>query len=272
MKGQELDVDVSGTKLFISTDSHPEVERFVLEFDKTEKYIRRPLSILYKLGYDEIQINFKDPKILSQVQEQTEALLGFEIVHQTPNSCLVKNVASPLDTEFESVMRRVFLVLISMGNEFVDAVEKGKLDILKDIAQLEKTNNKLTFFCERLLNKHGYKEERKKTFVYNLISHLEYIADHLGNICFYLSTRPKIKLSPTTLKIARDIVMLIDKYYELYYKFEFIKFGPLKDKQELVEKQCKQMFEKKVSGSELRVVHSLYSIVFHLHHMTESMA
>ncbi|MEM4247397.1 MAG: AbrB/MazE/SpoVT family DNA-binding domain-containing protein, partial [Candidatus Woesearchaeota archaeon] len=113
-KGDEVEVEENGNKIQISTAKEALLETAKIHFSNSDTFLQRPLMTFYRLGYDQVEITFDDPQVIPRIQDEIERLMGFEIVNQTERSCVVKNVASAMDTEFESILRRIMLMLIEM--------------------------------------------------------------------------------------------------------------------------------------------------------------
>jgi phosphate uptake regulator len=206
------------------------------------------------------------------IQAQLEELLGFEIVGQSARYCLIKNVASALDSEFDAILRRLFLLILSMAKESQDAIKKGDYSALKDIAEMEKVSNKLTFFCQRVLNKRGYKDFKKTAMMYNLVCLIEGVADDLRNICLYLySCKGKFKISKDLAHMYSLMLSTIEDAYKLFYNFNFEAMFKLTEKKLKVEDYALKVFSKK-DEKDFVVTHHILTIVDKLHHMTVDMA
>jgi bifunctional DNA-binding transcriptional regulator/antitoxin component of YhaV-PrlF toxin-antitoxin module len=48
-KGDELEVEEKGSSVTVSTSKDIEAEKVTIKFDETKKFLKRPLSTLYKL-------------------------------------------------------------------------------------------------------------------------------------------------------------------------------------------------------------------------------
>ncbi|MBU1850159.1 MAG: hypothetical protein KKH40_05520 [Nanoarchaeota archaeon] len=123
-KGAELEVEESGSTLFVSTDKAVNIER--KEFSAIEEgiFTKKNLSHLYQLGYDEVDIQFKDTKTLNEIKERLTNCLGFEIIDQKENRVYIKSIATTLETEFDTLLRKSFLITNEMGRGLIEALEK----------------------------------------------------------------------------------------------------------------------------------------------------
>ncbi|MBS3133331.1 phosphate uptake regulator PhoU [Candidatus Woesearchaeota archaeon] len=222
-KGAELEVEERGQQIVFSTSKRTDSEGVQVDFSEldTEVIRRWVLASLHKSGYDEIEILYKDSSLINVIQETIkEMLIGFAVIEQSKNRCVIRIVAEEQEKEFETILRRAFLVTKNMGDGIYSYIEEGKLGALNELLALEKTNNQLTNFCERILNKKGYKNDKKTCFIYVIVWNLEKICDHYKDICKFLASSPKAKVSKPVLEMLKTANEYFNSYYELFYKFD----------------------------------------------------
>jgi len=269
-KGDEIEIAEEGNTLRISTGKGLDVEKAVINIKNPSHFMRRSISSLYKLGYDEIEVDFEDAKVIDLIQKELDELLGFEIVNQTEGSCILKNIAPGLDTEFDSILRRIFLMNLSMAKDSYDSVVKGDLERLDDIMKLESTNNKLTNFCERMLNKKGYKDYKRVNIIYLIIVNLERIADEFRDLCDYIHKNQEMKISKDTLAVYKGCVELFDLFYQLFYNYDLEKMFKMKEKRIELETRAFGLITKKKDDTV--TLHYMIAIIQLIHHMTEGLS
>jgi phosphate uptake regulator len=240
-KGEELELVENGPRLLISTAQPRELRKGSVDVSAaTERTLRWVLSSLHKKGYDEIEIRTENPKHASLIEELLKDLfLGFAVVHTSKSRCVVRSVAKDLDDQFDAILRRAFLVTLDLAEQSYTFAKDGMFDDLKGLLDLEKTNNQLTNFCERLLNKRGHSDTVNTNFLYVIIWNLEKIADDYKYICEYLAERKKV--SKPTLAVFKDINNLLRMYYELFYKFDIKQLSELSDSLKKLRKKMERL-------------------------------
>jgi phosphate uptake regulator len=266
-KGDELEISEEGSILKINADKDMQFEKATLHLSTPENFMKRSISTLYKQGYDEIDITFDDAAVVDLIQAEVGELLGLEIVNQTEKSCVLKNIAQGLDTEFDNILRRIFLITISMAKDSYEAIEKGDLERLDDIAKIEKTNNKLVIFCERLLNKKGYKDYKKVCFLYNLVNNLERLADEYRDICDYMYSNKKAKVGKDTMQIYKGCNDLFEFFYKIFYNYSLDDVVGYRKKRIEIESKAYSLLKTKES-TDIIFLHYLLIIVKLLHHVS----
>lgn len=260
-KGEEIDLTEEGDTVLIKTVKGIKPEgRPKIDISGTGALSLRILAGLYKSGYDEFELVFDDPKILKKVEKDLkEFLIGLEIVSQSKQGCIIKILAQEMDTEFDNVLRKIFLSLISFSNESLESYKKGDFKALQEILEYEKTNNKLTTFCRRILNKKSYTKTLKLTYLYCLVEELEKIADEYRYICEYLMKKEP-KSSKDILEIYQKTNNFFNEFYELFYKYDQAKIINLYNLKKEVITEIDLQFDKK-NGSYHKILHHLANIV-----------
>ncbi len=254
-KGEEVDVVETGPRLIVSTAEPRMLRKGVVDVSSaSERALRWLLSSLHKKGYDEIEIKVNDSQNASVIDQLLKDLfLGFAVVHSSGSSCIIRSLAKELDDQLQVIVRRAFLVTLSLADQSLELIRQKKYSELKDLLELEKQNNQLTNFCERILNKRGLDEPAKTSFLYVIMWNLEKIADEYKYVC---ESADK-KLSRSSIDVFAGVNSLLRRYYELFYKFDVVKLSELSDDFKVLKNRIEQLIVK----SEDAVVLS------HLHHI-----
>lgn len=228
-KGEELELEERGDELVIKTKQAQKGKKVTLDAKNLhERTLKWVLSGLHKSGYDEIEVLFEKKETLNTIQDTIKNLfMGFAVIDQTSKKCVLKSLSTELDEEFDAVLRRAFLVTNSLASSTLEMIHSGNFKDLEDLHTLEKTNNQLTNFCQRILNKKGF--SRLDLFRYVIIWNLEKIADDYKYICSDLSKAKKI--NPEILVLFKQTNELFLDYYNLFYNFN------LKDLNEIAKKK-----------------------------------
>jgi phosphate uptake regulator len=232
-KGQEVDVEAQGAQLTISSSDQSVDKKISVDVTSlnTEGVQRWLLSALHKAGYDEIEISYKDARIGKGIQDTVrDLMIGFAVVEQLKNKCIIRLVAREQEKEFDSILRRAFLVTKALGEGLIAYLESGQSGDTSELLTLEKTNNQLTNFCERILNKKGRGE--KTCFWYVIAWNLEKICDDYKKLAILLQGRTADKIAIASLKGCNEFFA---GYYELFYTFSLAEFDPLNEKRKIIE-------------------------------------
>ncbi len=238
-KGDEVEVIESGKTITVfSPGNHEEIKTTEIDLAGLEKIVNRVIGLLYKIGYDQITIKYSSPEFVSAIQKcLQEDMIGYEIVEQHPNYCIIKTVASSSEGEFESILRRTYLLLKSMLEGISAAMENGDKKTLPSLRFLEKTNNKYTAFCRRVINKKGIHGVHNLTIFYSLVEEIEKIADQGKYLCDDLLEQKSSKVEGENLELFKQVVDLYNRTYDLHYAFSTKKLAALFEiRKELIDK------------------------------------
>lgn len=217
-KGDDMNVDEKDKNLIIGFNTSS--VKTVREADLTnfDILIHRRLRALYISGADEIRVKFEEPKIIEKVQKELRnGLIGFEVVEQSKNSCTIKCISEESNSEFDSLLRRIFILLQSMGNDISENLSKKEYN-LEYIQFTDHNINRFTNFCLRYLNKKGYKDYEKTCVIYSLIQGLEYLGDLYKKIGMEISKNKKA--DKDIIKIISLINSQFTECHHLFYKFD----------------------------------------------------
>ena len=262
-KGDELEIEEQGNKLTINTEKDFQVERVELDIDNLDPMILRSVVALYKRGVDEVKINFNNPELIESVQKSIgKEAVGYEITEQGKDYCVVKHISGELE-EFDPVLRRTFLLLISMAEESLNSIIKNEFGHLKNIAFLEEANNRFTTTCRRYLNKKGYIDTRKIGPLYYIIEEIENIADQYKYLCNHLYSlrNKKIKINKEILEMCKETNLMLKNFYELFYKFDKDKLVFIGNRRKTLVERFLQLLQKNLNNDERIITYHLFIIM-----------
>jgi len=219
-KGDELSVNEKGSQLTVSCDLNPKLERAEIKLKDYDILAPRFIHALYKRGIDEIKVYLESPKAFATIQHVlSNETVGFEIIEQGSNYCVIKNVSSQIDG-FDSVLRRTFLLLSNMADDCVTALQEKNLDALSNLLLLEQSNNRFTTLCRRYLNKYGSETYDKTGPLYYIVEDLENVADEYKYLFQQLrALKPdKMKIKKAHVEIYGKLAKMIRLFHESFYK------------------------------------------------------
>lgn len=238
-KGSELDVIENGNKITLATHSARSISKANADLTHaTERTLRWTLSSLHKQGFDEIELTLANTEQSMIVEELLRDLfIGFAIVHKTPHSLTLRAISAELDDQLDTILRRAFLITLQHADGLHEALHAGKKETLAPLLTLEKQNNQLTNFCQRILNKKGHANPIKTNFLYVITWNLEKIADEYKYLTDYLLTAKADKKTPGLLAKTNA---LLRGYYELFYAFDAKKLATLSESYKTLEREIKR--------------------------------
>ncbi|HIH39607.1 TPA: AbrB/MazE/SpoVT family DNA-binding domain-containing protein [Candidatus Woesearchaeota archaeon] len=274
-KGDELDVLEDGHKLIVNTGKAVStMETKEINADEMGTLLKKYLFALYKRGVDEIKIRYSNSDMANTVRKiiLTETV-GYEVVSQTPKSCVVRLITSGSITEFDNLLRRAFLLLLSMGDEALMSLKLKALSHLSQTALLEEPNNRLTTVCRRSLNKWGSETFSKIGPIYYIIEEIENIADEYNFMCNNLyalrDSGKKAEISDEVINILEKVNGIVRLFYEGFYKYDINKFIAIdKTRREIVKDAHDIVENKSPTPAEYYVMHHGITIMERMFDMT----
>lgn len=219
-KGDELEISEYGKELRVTTKKEYTLDKREIDIKDMERVGRDSITSLYVQGCDEILLKYNDPKFSEIIQYLiSREILGFEIINQANNTCLIKDLAGHNVDEFNNSLRRMWLLVLDLSAESLDSIRKNDLGRVKNIKSLDSTINKFSNYCLRLLIKRGHIDFNKTPAYYHFIKSLEELADRYKDLCnLYLTSHEKI--NQIFVENFQRINQNLNEFYELFYKYE----------------------------------------------------
>ncbi|MBI4144130.1 hypothetical protein HY486_02695 [Candidatus Woesearchaeota archaeon] len=218
-KGDELDVVEQKGGLVISANEPitPE-KKMEIHVKDVDNFLKRMFFVPYAHGCTEIKVTFDDKKVINKVENVLEMMMGFEMTEQGKNYCIVKQVANANGEEFEPVLNRIFISNKAVMTELLELINSDDYEKLRALSLSELTNNRLVYFCLRLLTLQGYKDPYYTGCLYYVILTLEEIADDLRDICTWIADN-KLKLHKSVAELLYRVTVFYDEIYKLHNSY-----------------------------------------------------
>ncbi len=177
-------------------------------------YLQRELVGCYVMGYELIEVKaqeFIGKETRAIVRDFTTKVMGIEIVDESVNKIILKDIMNPNELPFDTTLKRMFNIVKSMHNNTIFALENLSREMAQNVISMDFEVNKLYWFVFRHLNillknpgsmqvDRGGPISYKNALSYFLISrNLERIGDHLHNICRAIVDLPEVEIPPTII-------------------------------------------------------------------------
>ena len=264
-KGDEVDIREEGGRLLITTEDSFSPSRVEINTEGLGIMISRYIHALYKKGVDEIYITYKTQADMQAIQNALgKEAVGFEITNQGNNFCEIKHVSGELE-DFDPILKRTFLLLLSMSEQLVDALNNNNYSMLPNIAFLEEANNRFTTTCRRLLNKGGTTPYSPIGPVYYILEDVENLADQYKYLCNQLHDLWKKNklgrgLGKESIKSLEKTDMTLREFFDFFYKFDKNKFVDIAKKRKELINDLFQIIEKSDKYADRLTAHYLLVI------------
>jgi phosphate uptake regulator len=262
VKGAELEVEVDGNRLIISQEGGNKRLIRAVTIDVREKgaKVKKLIGALYRAGYDQITINKFDYNTLQHVQAVLrEGCIGFEIVEQSPNKVIIKNVTVAADDSFDRIARRMVSHVIAESSEAVHAAQSLDSDRLTYVIDMDRTLNKLADFCSRIIQSTRDPGAAAKNQIVNV---LEQLGDQYALICKHVAESKK-PLSQSVHKALKESQKIPPYVATLTFDFSFEKLTKMHREKAELDRVCRELL-KSAERHEL-------PIIFHIRNIGEIM-
>jgi phosphate uptake regulator len=259
-KGEEIEVEELDSQIIISTEKHYKKNKIELNVSGLEGMIRRIVGAAFKSGYDEIKINFETHEELKSLKELMRYhFSGFEIIEQTKNYLVIKNVSQSSFEEFDNVLRRFYLIINSMTSETSEAVNKEDFVWLKNISLMKIESDRASDYCRRAINSSFRSNFKRTAPLYTIIEQLEKTTDKYKELDLYL-VENKLTLKKDLKDIIQDISKFQELFYHLFYKFDISNMSELLAQKDKLQKKLNSSI-KNCNKEEIEVIIILNNII-----------
>jgi phosphate uptake regulator len=245
--GEEICLIERENGLFLSAERIDKPSEITIDFrDLGSKLIWKYISTAYRAGYDKITVKFDpnaeydspykyfahyiiDPMYGSQgklnpqefFHQVADRFIGFEVIDYGDDFCVLKEIGQSTSKEFESSLRRIFLLLLHLSEGIINDLQKHKTAFLDRAHSLDVQVDKFHDFCGRVLNKTGLEEPSKSTLISTLIFLLELVGDEFKHLAVQLRKRDAKEINAGKIIEALNAINeQLKVFYELYYKFD----------------------------------------------------
>ncbi|MDO8660611.1 MAG: hypothetical protein Q7K43_01860, partial [Candidatus Woesearchaeota archaeon] len=215
-QGHELDVNEHGRQLILHTDQDFASNAYQLDMTTFHPLINFGLTALYIRGIDELEVTSQKPEHIAKLQEKPiNQFIGFEIVEQSKNRALIKDVSGIKDLDLNTLLRRIFLLLLSESSESITSLKKKELD-WDHVLSIDLNVNRFSFLSQRLLLKRGAPDPHHTPILYYLVAQLEAIGDEFKHLSEYIMSSKS--------SIDKDSIVFFERAHDLLEKFSLIFF------------------------------------------------
>ncbi len=241
-KGDEIDIEERGKELVIGGEGNAEQKKIKLDVKGLDNILYRIVGALYKTGYNEIELVYETSKELETIQKTIKrSLTGFEIIEQSKNRVIVKEVSKLEGGEFDRILKKCFQSLISSGEESLESFKKLNSEDMEKIALTDDLINTYCDFCRRIL--HTNPNIPKVTTKYFIVEQLERIGDIYKDLCRYMAKKP-FKVNKNILELYEEINIFFCDFYELFYKFDLKKIENFAVKKRRIKEKLNKCINK----------------------------
>lgn len=218
--GDDVEVEEKGSSIIFNSQGMQEEGNISINTKKFAKMLNRIVGATYKAGYDKVEFLYDEPDEVSIIQEVIgKTCIGFEITEQTKNKIEVRTLLKTDPKEFEVVLRRCFLTLISIGEDSLKAIKAEDEKEMQKVILRDVEVNKYSDFCRRIINKGTNLNYKRLAPLYAVVEQLEKIGDMYKD-CVKVALSEKIRLGKETEHLYNEVNKYLMEMYHLFYSFD----------------------------------------------------
>ena len=263
-KGDEIDIEENKSQLIISSESKALTEKKIIDISKIEKTYKRIMGAALKAGYSEIEIKFNSYKQLKIIEDHIRfAFSTFTIANQTKDSIILKRFYKDDYENYESVLKRYFLLNNYLAEETGKAFEKNDFDWMKQNTIIKSDLNRLADYCRRSINLNSNLNFKRPAPLYTIIEVLLDNASAYREACNYAADE-KIKIHQNLKKFVKEIANYQNQFYNLFYNFSLEKNEEFAIQYGSIQKKLDEL-DLEVSKKELKLLHFFEVILLSLY-------
>ncbi len=173
--------------------------------EKTDQqFLLRQLIGAYIAGYNSIKIESKDripSKIRTSVREFTQLTIGQEVIEETDNFIIIKDLLKPAEMPFNSTIKRMHLIVNSMHEDAMTALKTSSRKIAEEIPFRDNEVDRLHWLVARQHN-----------IILQNVSLAEKMGITIGiTSTYFLISRIIERIGDHVVRIAQNIIIIVDK-------------------------------------------------------------
>lgn len=272
VKGSEVDVLEEGKRLIVSAEGSVDVQNMEVDIDVTgldKTSLMFTIRSLYRLGYDTVNLKFGNEtlthyrtgerlSVISTVHTEINRLIGFEVIKERENSCVIKDLQAASMRDFDQVERRIFLLLMDASAQLTEAAKVRNAKLLKTMEEKHDTITKFISYCLRLLNKNGYYIPMQTAYHYYIIATLDRVTDIIK-----YAARDLLEYNGKLHKNVIDLLEAVSRhlrlYYEIFYKYDKEKVVELSKSRYGIQEKLRKLPDS-IKTAEKRIALNMASI------------
>lgn len=213
-KGDEITINEDNLGLKITAKPSETKKTIQINLTSLEwPSILTALTSIYRQGYDEVIVKYKVPKEYQNISNAVRSLVGFAVMENHNGKCLIKSLPSELEQDFETMFRRVFLILLQELDDLKDILSSQ--DAIKNFYTRDADLNAIVNLAIRLISK-GYVQDRfEELHLFHALLMLEEIGDDITKFTIEIQNyKDAPKLKEEIELCTKMLRMLYDSYFQ----------------------------------------------------------
>lgn len=167
----ELEISEKDNDILIKTTENQssQIKTAKLHLDLyTKESYRSIIGSLYRYGYDEIIITYKDSKVIPILEKSINSLFGLELFFEESNRCKIKSIYTDEKTEIKLHIMRMIYAIKLMQNHILEDLRNQDISSKSQMQEIRNNILKQRDLILRIIKKQKLLDD--KTFPYYTIA------------------------------------------------------------------------------------------------------
>jgi hypothetical protein len=226
-KGQEIELNQIENKLILSTSNYEYFKSIKINTKNMDRNMFLKTVIAnYENGVTEIILNFESEKIYDpwakkhrtineEVNFITNRLIGFEVIHQSKDKIIIRDISKTNISEFNNILSRITFLILEFNNLVKENIKNNTS--IENGEEYHDNITKFISFCIRLLTLDKNRSDVEKTNLHTILYLFDNIVDDLRYLSRDYNKNHKIKDE----KLIFELIEYLDLFFKFYNKYDY---------------------------------------------------
>lgn len=238
-KGTEVILTALHSSLTISTLEPQQENKQEINLVDRGDLIEKAICGCYKAGVNELAIYFDTQEELEAIHTAlTYGVVGWEIFDETNTKIQVRTLSNTNYKEFNPILRRLFLSILTIAEDSLDAAKKKDVQAAQKLILRDRTVNKLSDVCRRIINQSKQIEYERPAVLYHIVAQLEKIADVFKELNELFVEKESFSLE--SLETYAQATRCLRDFYEMFFQYNLDRLVEYSQKTTALKKKIAQ--------------------------------
>ena len=139
----------------VSDDQEQRTKELDVSSCSNSSFLFRTLIGCYIAGFSAITVRSKTrlpPFVRTVVRDFTQMTIGQEVTEESETSIRIKDLLNPAELPFENTLKRMFVIVKSMHEDAITAIEKGDTALAGEVIRQDRDVDRLQWLVARQTN------------------------------------------------------------------------------------------------------------------------
>jgi phosphate uptake regulator len=227
--GDELNIEIGDDQLIVTRSENPitkPLKEGSVFLDRNDlSSVRTSLGVLYRKGYDIINVNYNNDEIFKLIKDAIHHLIGFEIVEKKQGFCKIKSYLLEEKEDFIGTINKFFSTIKTSQKILREDYIKGEYNNLEELEEYRFSCWKQRDLAMRTVIKHNIYNEDNYAYII-IIWTVEKINRNYKRM-YRILKENNLKYKKEILTLYDEVTDYIDEFYKGLIKKDITYFEKL---------------------------------------------